>query len=143
MRKEIRLQSILPHRNERILVATKEQLKEAYKNLKKVQKQSQELRDTHLDSLAEKRAEQWKLKKKDAALIIKESEKAKKMRKRQKWYLKGHQNGAINHVYIPRPLHNWVPGRDDVQNHQCQMRVDNPDDIFNILLRQNFSQLIK
>ena len=44
---------------------------------------------------------------------------------------------------MPSPLNNWVPGRDDVQNHQCQMRVDNPDGIFNILLRQNFSQLIK
>ena len=62
VRKEIRCQSILPVRNEEILTITKEQLKEAYKNLKRVQKQSQDLRDTHLESLAEKRAEQWKVK---------------------------------------------------------------------------------
>ena len=63
VRKEIRCQSILPVRNEEMLTITKEQLKEAYTNLKRVQKQSQDLRDTHLESLAEIRAEQWKVKK--------------------------------------------------------------------------------
>ena len=64
---------------------------------------------------------------------MKESEKSKEVHKRHKWHLKGNQKGAINHVYVPSPLNNWIPGRDNVQKHQCQIRVDNPDDIFNIL----------
>ena len=101
------------------------------------------MRKSHLDTLAEKRADQWKIKKKDAALIIKESEKSQKCIKTHKWHLKGPQKGAINHIFVPSPHNQWEPNRNDIQNQKCQMRVDNPDDIFNILLRHNFTQLLK
>ena len=122
---------------------TKEQLKAAYNQLRKVQKQAGELRNAHLQALSEKRAGQWNLKTKDTAKIIREAEKSRKMHKSHKWYLKMNKNGAINHLYVPNPMDKWIPKKEDIQTKTCQMKIDQPTDIFNILLRQNFTQLLK
>ena len=54
IRKNIRRESINTKRNLPRLKITKEELKEAYKNLRKVQKQSVELQENHLQKLSEK-----------------------------------------------------------------------------------------
>ena len=65
------------------------------------------------------------------------------MHQTHKWHLKLTKKGAINHIYVPYPIDNWTPKKEDIQTKQCQMRIDQPSDIFNILLRQNFNQLLK
>ena len=143
IRKDIRSESINYPVDQGRLRVTKEQLKEAYKQLRKVQKQSGELRNSHLQELSEKRAGQWSLKTKDAAKIIREAEKSRKMHKAHKWHLKLINKGAINHLFVPYPINEWIPKKEDIQTKECQMRIDQPIDIFNILLRQNFTQLLK
>ena len=143
IRKKIRSESIQYDINKDRLKITKEQLKVAYQQLRKVQKQADELRNNHLMELSEKRALQWNVKTKDAAKTIREAEKSKKMHQTHKWHLKLTKKGAINHIYVPYPIDNWTPKKEDIQTKQCQMRIDQPSDIFNILLRQNFTQLLK
>ena len=120
-----------------------DQLKQAKKDLREAQKKADELRQGHLNELAEKRAEQWNLKTKDAITIIKEAEKARKLHKKQWYFLKPWQEGAISNLYVPKPLSGWEAKLGDVTNKECQMKIEEPRDIFNVLLRQNFSQLLK
>ena len=57
--------------------------------------------------------------------------------------MKPQQQGATKHILVPAPKSNFIPKSTDITNAEVQIRVDNPEDIFNVLLRQNFSQLLK
>ena len=119
------------------------QLKQANMDFRENQRRSKELRITHLEELAQKRSELWKLTAAQAATIINESEKSKAMHRKHRYYLKSDEKGGIKHILVPWPRTHWKVSEKDLQTAACQMRVDNPTDIFNILLRQNFNQLLK
>ena len=57
--------------------------------------------------------------------------------------MKLQQQGTTKHILVPAPKSNFIPSSTDITNTKVQTRVDNPEDIFNILLQQKFSQLLK
>ena len=57
--------------------------------------------------------------------------------------MKSQQNSGIRYLQVPKPTSNWQISETDITNIKCHTRVDNPIDIFNTLLRQNFKQLLK
>ena len=121
----------------------KKELKEKYAQLRKVQKISKELRQQHLEDLAIKWSKQWNMTANQAIIIIKDAEDSKAMHKKHKRYMKPEQGGVINHLYVPDPCSNWSPSETDITNVKCQTKVTDQQSIFDILLRQNFCQLIK
>ena len=44
---------------------------------------------------------------------------------------------------FPSPITKWSPTENDIVNAKCQTRIEDPTEIFNVLLRQNFRQLKK
>ena len=85
----------------------------------------------------------WNLTAKQAAVVISEAEEAKRLHGKHKYYLKPRQQGAIKHIYVPYPKSNMEVKESDVTNVQSQGRVDDSNQIFNILLRQNLRHLMK
>ena len=68
---------------------------------------------------------------------------SRKLHKKHKYYIKPRQQGATKHILVPAPKSEILLQSTDITNPKTQTRVDNPEDIFNILLRQNFKQLPK
>ena len=104
---------------------------------------SKELREEHLDLLAERRATDWNLTKPQAAAVIKEAEMSRKMHKKHQYFVKYQEKGSVKNILVPCPRSEWIPQPTDITEQKCQIRVDNPIDVFNILLRQNFNHLMK
>ena len=119
------------------------ELKEKYKELRKMQKSSKEMRKVHLYDLVIKLAKQWSIKEYKAVLMIKEAEESHVMHKKYKRMLKPLQPGAINNVYVPQPVSNWKVSDSNKTNTKCQIELTNQQDIFDILLRQNYQNLQK
>ena len=143
MKKILRSTSINETGESEKIKMVKWDLKEKYKELRQAQKISKELRKSHLDELAMKRSQQWKMSASQAAAVIKESEESKETHRKHKRFLKPAQGGAIKELYVPYPQSEWKPQESDITNEECQIKVSDQKEIFNILMRQNFKQLTK
>ena len=118
-------------------------LQEAKREFKLIQQHAKEHREQYLIELSTKKAKAWEVTTQQAATVISEAEVSRKMHSRHKWYMKPHQTGAIKHILVPAPKSNIIPHSEDIVNPLAQTRVNDPKDIFNVLLRQNFHQLLK
>ena len=116
----------------------KQQLSDAYKNLRKTQKRAKEIRKEFLQELGRKQAQQWNVTASQATQIIETAEASKEMHRRHRYYVKPRGDANIKHVYVPAPVSNWTPSDKDITKEKCQTRVKDPKDVFNVLLRQNF-----
>ena len=75
--------------------------------------------------------------------MIKEAEAAKKSHQKQRAFLKPREGGGIQKVLVLAPLTN-VPARDkNITNEKTQYEVDDQVQVFNVLLQQNFTHLLK
>ena len=141
LKNDIRREYTRTNPDKNLIKAMKRQFLEANKDFRKAQGDAPTLRKKHLTELAEKKSLMWNQKEENVIKVIQEAEKSKKLHKKQRYYLKPRQEGTINHLYVPKPLSYWQPKRGDIKNKKSQMRVDNPKEIFNLLLRQNFTHL--
>ena len=62
---------------------------------------------------------------------------------KHRYFVKPTVDSNIRHLLVPKPMSNWKIGPNDITNKLCQTRVENPIDILNILLWQNFQHLMK
>ena len=120
------------------LAQAKNELKEAYKHLRATQLNSLELRQEYLESLAKKRAEEWKMEECEALHIIKESEQLRQRHSKHKKFMKKTTGGAIRKLLIPAPV---TGKKNNLRDPQQYYTVDDHDHIFNILLQRNYSAL--
>ena len=118
-------------------------LKEAKREFKTIQEHSAEHREKFLQDLYTKKAKSWNLTSQQAAVVIQEAEASKKLHGKHKYYLKPKNKGATKYIMVPAPTTECIPKPSDITNAAVQMRVDEPSQVFNILLRQNFRQLLK
>lgn len=110
---------------------------------KQVQKNSEQHRIAELNELAEQRAKEWDITASKAIVVIKEAEQSWKMHKKQRNFLKPRQDGGIKHVLVPQPRTGILARNGNITDIKTQCRVENPKDVFNVLLRQNFQHLLK
>lgn len=130
-------------KDESMIERCQELVHEAKKELKNVQQNAEKIREMHLIELHNKKAKAWNLTAKQAAIVISEAEEAKRVHGKHKYYLKPTKQGATKHVYVPFPKTEMTVKESDITNVMCQTRVDDPRDVFNILLRQNLRHLMK
>ena len=116
---------------------------ECKKALQEAQKSADKYRAAELDRLATKRAEEWNLKASQAIVVIKAAEDAKKSHRRQRAFLKPSEGGGIRQVYVPIPRTDIIPDEKHITDVRVQSVVEDPKEVFNILLRQNFKSLLK
>ncbi len=114
--------------------------KDALTRLRDCQKHADVLRDKHVDTLAEKRAREWNMDQREALHIIRESEKSRLLHAKHKSYLKPPQNGTLNTILVPQPI---TGKRNNMFDTSTYTEVDNPEDIFDILLRRNARVLLQ
>lgn len=140
---KLRQESIKINKDENVIKKLVQEIKETYKELRTTQKRSSELRKTYLNELAQKRSAQWNMTSGQAATIIEAAEESRELHKKHRYYVKPQGEDNIKHLLVPAPITNWIQSNSDITNSKCQTRVDNPCDMFNILLRQNFRHLMK
>ena len=143
IKKMLRKERIEKKKNEKKINSLEEQLKEMKKELKQAQQNAKKHRDEELDKLAQKRAAEWNIKATQAIMIIKESEASKSIHAKQRIFLKSKRSGGIKQVYVPRPVTEHKISEKDITNKSIQQVVTEPKDICNILLRQNFRDLLR
>ena len=143
MKKLLRVISLNDAQGKEKIKLLKIDLRAKYKELRRLQKISKEIRKAHLNELAIKRARQWNIPASKAALVIKEAEESREMHKRHRRFLKPSTGGGIKSVLVPKPVSNWIPAESDITTTECQTKVSDPNEVFNVLLRQNFTQLQK
>ena len=95
-----------------------------------------------MNLLAEKQAEEWNLKTSQAIIVIKNSEESRKMHNKQKQFLKPIIKG-IKNILVPSPRTNVISKNRDITDDTIQDKVYDPQQVFNILLRQNYRHLLK
>ena len=134
IKKQLRIISLNDEDGKEKIITLKNDLKTKYKELRQAQKISKELRKKHLNDLAFKQGQQWNLSASQAVVIIKEAEESKEIHKKHKRMMKPTDGGAINELYVPAPVSNWEPEEIDITNVNCQMKVTDSTEIFNILL---------
>ena len=145
-RKELRRERRQRWSNLEKLNYLEEQVRVARMKFLKDQKEAPKLRELDLVRLAEKRACQWNLKASQAIVVIRNSEEARKSHKKQKAFLKPVNGGGIKKILVPTPNSDIGIGRikeSHITDASIQCEVDDPKEIFNVLLRQNFRQLRK
>ena len=96
------LQQIFKYNNEEMTEdEIRIQLKEAWKNLREVQKEDRKHRDAFLEELAKKRAEEQNIRVESAIKQIRNAEAASEVHEKFNYYLKDTRRGAIDHLLIP------------------------------------------
>ena len=58
-------------------------------------------------------------------------------------YLKPTREGNIQRVLVPAPMQGIIPNDSHITDEHVQYTVEDPKEIFNILLRQNYRSLLK
>ena len=137
-KKQLRHERIQNNKNIHYLAKLEEQLKEKKKLHKHNQKDSAKLWEDDLNSLATKRAKQWNIKALQAIIVIKAAEESRKLHKKQRAFLKPKQNEGNQQILVPTPETNHIPNSKEIVNPKIQCTVEDPKEIFNILLRQNY-----
>ena len=142
-RKVLRYESTKENSNEKKMNEYIVELKESKRELQQVQNNAIEEREQDLLELAEKRAEEWNITATKAILVIKESEASKKTHRKQKAFLKPKREGNIQRLLVPAPREGITAKESNITDTKTQCWVDDPQEIFNIILRQNFRSLLK
>ena len=143
IRKSIRKENIARPRDKYKLILLTKQLLEKKKALKEAQKNSKQHRREDLNRLANKRADEWNIKATNAIIVIKNSEESKKNHNKQRAFLKPRNSGGISQIYVPTPTTQHEIKESDITNSKVQSVVADPKEIFNVLLRQNYRDLLK
>ena len=117
-----------------------EEVKKAQKELKKCHVNGKLLREEYLTQLGEKRAQQWNMDASDAIQILNETEKIQKMHNKQRRFLKPKNTGTIRKLLVPSPIEG-IP--EDIYDDAFYTEVNTSEEMFNVLLRQNFRHLMK
>ena len=122
----------------------KEDIEAKYINAKdefiQAQKIAPELRKQWMQELSQKRAIQWDTKRSDALRVIEETEKVRKSNKRQERWMKPRRHGQLRSLLVPAPLTNV---ENDIYNIASYTKIDDPTEIFDVLLRRNFHHLLR
>ena len=142
LKKELRYQRTSRKIDLDKIVEAKSKLKEAKSQLKQCQKEAPTLREKDLMDLAAKRANQWNLKASKAIIVIKNAEEAKKVHRKQRIFLKPRKSG-VKKIAVPTPRTELIPDEKHITDMKVQCYVDDSKEIFNILLRQNYNQLLQ
>ena len=142
IRKKLRYERTATVKNIKKMKEYENLLQGAKLKLKIQQKMAPVLCEKDLNDLAAKRAEQWNLKASKAIIVIKNAEEAKKTHRKQRIYLKPITSG-IRKILVPTPRVGVIPNEKDITDASIQCTVDDPKSIFNVLLRQNFQNLLK
>ena len=119
------------------------ELKQRLHELKILQANADKQREEDLSLLAMKRAEEWDMKTSEAIIVIKNSEESKAVHKKQKHFLKPSMKGGIKSILVPAPRTNVIAHSRNITDESTQYEVEDPKEIFNILLRQNYRHLLK
>ena len=141
--KALRNTNTMKRRDAAYVTKCKEEVKKAKKELKYKQKHALQLRQEDQQTLAEKYAEKWNIKASKAILVIRESEASKRLHKKQRAFLKPQRDGGITRVFVPAPLTGIQSKESNITDEKTQYEVEDTKEIFNILLRQNFTSLRK
>jgi hypothetical protein len=91
-----------------------------------------------LETLAKKRADEWKMEECEALHIIKESEQLRQRHSKHKKFMKKTTGGTIRKLLIPAPV---TGKKNNLRDQQQYYTVDDHDHIFNILLKRNYGAL--
>ena len=142
-RKEIRKEKLKEIVSIDRLVTLEDNRDECKKELKKKQSEAKIHRENELERLAEKRAGEWNLTASQAIIVIKNAEEAKSTHRFQRNFLRPRDGCGISKIYVPAPRSNHVPEETDITNEKIQYPVENPKEVFNTLLLQNFRSLLK
>jgi hypothetical protein len=121
-----------------LLQQLKQDLRDSYKHLRNEQANSRETREEFLEALKEKRATEWKMEPCDALRIIQESERSRTKHAKHKKFMKPGMGGALRRLLVPAPCTGKVNNIRDTSQYYS---VEDPEHIFDILLRRNFTQL--
>ena len=115
-------------------------LKSAQLSLRDTQKHSIELRQEHMEKLADKRCHQWQMTSAEAIHIINESEKSRIMHGRHRRLLKKNNDGTLRSLLIPAPITGLVNNEKDPRLYTS---ITDSSTMFNILLKRNYKHLIQ
>ena len=97
----MRLATLIYHLNTPSLKI--EDLKQSQIELRGAQKNSNIIRQEHMEKLADKRCHQWQMSSAEALHIINESEKSKKLHGKHRRMLKKDHEGTLRQLLIPTP----------------------------------------
>ena len=127
----------------KIVAEKQKQVKKKKHELKCKQKQAIKLREDDLLMLAEKKAGEWNIKASKAILVIRDAEKSKRVHKKQRYFLNPQQKGGIRQLLVPAPKTNITSKESNITDPDTQYEVEDQNQMFDILLRQNFRHLLK
>ena len=116
----------------------KNDLKSAQIELRGAQRDSVELRQEHLETLAEKRSHQWQMSSAEALHIIKESEKSKLTHRKHRRFLKSDNMGTLRKLMVPAPVTGF---KNDVKDPRLYTTIHDSKTMFNLLLKRNYNHL--
>ena len=115
-------------------------LKMAQMNLRKTQKSSNQLRQQHLESLADKRCHQWQMSSAEALHIINESERSKLRHGKHRRLLRANNEGTLRSLMVPAPITGL---KNNVKDHRTYISITDSNQMFNFLLKRNFNHLMQ
>ena len=92
-----------------------------------------------MKELSKKRALEWDVQRSNALKIIEDTEKVRKSNQRQARWLKPKRHGQLRSLLVPAPRENVQNNIYDISSYE---KIENPGDIFNVLLRRNFNHLL-
>jgi hypothetical protein len=116
------------------------QIKDAYKELKNAQRNTVQIRESFLQRLAEKRANQWKLSKNAALNTIIQAESSRRTFARHGNAMKGEIKGSINNLVVAIPK--YASTVKDTEKAEWSTITDE-ETIFALLLRRNTQQFMR
>ena len=99
-----------------------------------------ELRKKWIQDLSKKRAVQWNMERVNAIRIIEETELVRNSNKRQARWLKPRRHGQLRSLLVPAPK---INAKNNIYDISSYIEIENPDDIFNVLLRRNYHHLLR
>ena len=91
-------------------------------------------------TIGEKRAKQWNMQAADAIKILTDTEKIQKLHSKQRQFLKPPYAGTIRKLLVSSPMEGVLK---DIYAKEFYTEVNTPEEMFNVLLRQNFTHLLK
>ena len=115
-------------------------LRDSQLELRRIQKSAHEIRQVHLERLADKRSHQWQMSSSEALHIIKESEKVKKLHSKHRRLLGQNNEGTLRSLMVPAPVTGL---RNNVKDKRLYTRINDSKLMFNFLLKRNFRHLMQ
>jgi hypothetical protein len=125
--------------NNRKIEKVQRQIKQVFLDFKALQRQAEEIRESFLNKLAEKRGNEWNLSTKAALHTILQAESSKKTYARHGQVMKGCTKGSIKHLTIPVPRYGDT--LQQTSNREWES-VQDDETVFALLLKKNAQQLL-